>query len=392
MSKKGNFLLGAGVGLGLGLLFAPEAGDKTRAKLKAKCAELYEKVKKANQIWGIRDYELAKKFIDIPDDFEVPSKPQVRKHDVGVEFESDSGIYSPLPEEYEKSFTSMNNSGIAWVNQIGSKLYYVKSVNGKNIRLSGENIYDLYEKVKKANQIWGIRDYSRASQYIKIPKDFKIPKKQKNEIILDSEIDESIYDPLPLDQLSKFNPNPNNKTGIAWVNKIGNKWNYQRQRNGKSVRISDSDIVKLHKKVIDNDQIWGIIDIDKAQKVIKTNSIDDESPSKSVKLVKNSKVTVNYIEKSINKFEILIKGIIKNKDLVDILIRLESFNDNINRIITTSLNNEEYDLFIELEINKQSLHSFEEKIEDLGWKLIIIFIFFSLKSVSVIVHTCFIGY
>jgi len=45
MSKKGNFLLGAGVGLGLGLLFAPEAGDKTRAKLKAKCAELYEKVK-----------------------------------------------------------------------------------------------------------------------------------------------------------------------------------------------------------------------------------------------------------------------------------------------------------------------------------------------------------
>ena len=60
---------------------------------------------------------------------------------------------------------------------------------------------------------------------------------------------------------------------------------------------------------------------------------------------------------------------LKNKDLVDILIRLESFNDNINRIITTSLNNEEYDLFIELEINKQSLHSFEEKIEDLGWKI-----------------------
>ena len=44
------------------------------------------------------------------------------------------------------------------------------------------------------------------------------------------------------------------------------------------MRISDSDIVKLHKKVIDNDQIWGIIDIDKAKKVIKTNSIDNKKP------------------------------------------------------------------------------------------------------------------
>ena len=331
--------------------------------------DLYEKVKKANQIWGIRDYELAKKFIAFPDDFEVPSKPQVRKHDVDVEIELDSGIYSPLPEEYEQSFTSMNNSGIAWVNQIGSKLYYVKSINGRNIRLSGDNIYDLYEKVKKANQIWGIRDYSRASQYIKIPKDFEIPKKQKKEIIQDTEIDESIYDPLPLDQLSKFNPNPNNKTGIAWVNKVGNTWHYQRQKNGKSVRISDSDIVKLHKKVIDNGQIWGIIDIDKAHKVIKTNSIDDEKPSKPVKQVKTSKVTVNYIGKSINKIEIFIKGIIKNKDLVDILVRLDLFKGNINRIITTSPNKEEYEIFIELEINKKLIDLFEEKIKDLGWKI-----------------------
>ena len=331
--------------------------------------ELYKKVINNNLIWGIRDYELAKKFIDFPDDFEIPSKPQVRKHDVDVEIELDSGIYSPLPEEYEQSFTSMNNSGIAWVNQIGSKLYYVKSVNGRNIRLSGDNIYDLYEKVKKANQIWGIRDYSRANQYIKIPKDFEIPKKQKKEIIQDTEIDESIYDPLPLDQLSKFNPNPNNKTGIAWVNKVGNTWHYQRQKNGKSVRISDSDIVKLHKKVIDNGQIWGIIDIDKAHKVIKTNSIDDEKPSKPVKQVKTSKVTVNYIGKSINKIEIFIKGIIKNKDLVDILVRLDLFKGNINRIITTSPNKEEYEIFIELEINKKLIDLFEEKIKDLGWKI-----------------------
>ena len=153
------------------------------------------------------------------------------------------------------------------------------------------------------------------------------------------------------------------------MNKVGNTWHYQRQKNGKSVRISDPDIVKLHKKVIDNGQIWGIIDIDKAHKVIKTNSIDDEKPSKPVKQVKTSKVTVNYIEKSINKIEIFIKGIIKNKDLVDILVRLELFKGNINRIITTSPNKEEYEIFIELEINKKLIDLFEEKIKDLEWKI-----------------------
>ena len=45
MSKKGNFLLGLGAGLGLGFLFAPKSGDETREILKNKCVELLEKVK-----------------------------------------------------------------------------------------------------------------------------------------------------------------------------------------------------------------------------------------------------------------------------------------------------------------------------------------------------------
>lgn len=45
MGKKGNFLLGAGLGLGLGMLFAPQSGDKTRKELKNKLNELLEKVK-----------------------------------------------------------------------------------------------------------------------------------------------------------------------------------------------------------------------------------------------------------------------------------------------------------------------------------------------------------
>ena len=48
MSKKsgiGKFLLGAGIGVGLGILFAPKSGKETRADLKKKMDELIEKAK-----------------------------------------------------------------------------------------------------------------------------------------------------------------------------------------------------------------------------------------------------------------------------------------------------------------------------------------------------------
>ena len=55
MSKKnglGMFVLGAAVGAGLGVLFAPKKGSETRAELKVKLNELAEKAKnmKANDV------------------------------------------------------------------------------------------------------------------------------------------------------------------------------------------------------------------------------------------------------------------------------------------------------------------------------------------------------
>jgi hypothetical protein len=48
MSKKrngfGKLLLGAGIGAGLGLLFAPKAGKETRKELKAKLDEMLNKI------------------------------------------------------------------------------------------------------------------------------------------------------------------------------------------------------------------------------------------------------------------------------------------------------------------------------------------------------------
>lgn len=49
MSKKkgfGKFLVGAAIGAGLGVLFAPKKGSETRKELKAKIDELFDNVKK----------------------------------------------------------------------------------------------------------------------------------------------------------------------------------------------------------------------------------------------------------------------------------------------------------------------------------------------------------
>ena len=49
MSKKGNglgkLLAGVGIGVGLGMLFAPEKGEVTRKKLKNKLNDMYNKVR-----------------------------------------------------------------------------------------------------------------------------------------------------------------------------------------------------------------------------------------------------------------------------------------------------------------------------------------------------------
>lgn len=44
-SGFGKFLLGAGIGVGLGILFAPKSGKETRQELKAKMDDLVEKAK-----------------------------------------------------------------------------------------------------------------------------------------------------------------------------------------------------------------------------------------------------------------------------------------------------------------------------------------------------------
>ena len=330
--------------------------------------ELYDKVKGRNLVWGIRDYDNARKFIDIPDDFEIPSEPAHGAVEENIPTEIDPGIYAPLPKEFLIKFnpSQTNRTGIAWVNQVGKKWIYTRSIDGKSVVVKADTVYELYDKVKGRNLVWGIRDYDKAGKFIDVPKDFVVPKYVDEPV----EVSSDILAPLPDEYLSLFNTNQQNRTGIAWVNRIGKKWVYQRKVNGIPIKFSDGDIYKLHEVVIKNNHIWGIVDYDKAKSIIDNNlNFEESTPQITASMPSNkSSVLVTYIEMPLNELDVIIKGSIKNTELINTLNKLSLFEKNIKRMITTSINSE-IDLFIEFELNKYLKNSFEEKIRELGWNI-----------------------
>ena len=430
---------------------------------------LYKKVKNANHIWGIRDYSRARNIINIPEDFEIPKKEKITDKSKNIPNIIDHDIYAPLPEELNFTFNSAqpNKTGIAWVNKSGSNWRYSRQLNGKPVEVIDENIYELHKKVKNLGLDWGIRDYDKAKMIIRIPKNYKPTYLEKES----EPINTDIYAPLPNRYMWSFNPKQENKSGIAWVNRIGNKWVYQRNVNGKTILLKDSDIKKLHEIVIKNNHIWGIINYEKAKKVIE-NEINDEledefkitpiyvfnnkiiaplsdkfnppetetgiawvdisasnfiysrikngqrkefgdtdlnrlfnkvifeglewgiidykkaskyinipkdfSPEKYnenrennntiIKNTSSNNIFVNYLKIDENNINIIIRGIIKNNEFIDILNKLKSFENNFKRIITNSFENGT-DIFIELNLNSALLKDFEEVITEFNWKI-----------------------
>lgn len=299
--------------------------------------ELYRKVKSKNQVWGIRDYDNASKYIEIPEN----SKK-------GKVTEIDPKIYAPLKERYMKNFRKENETGIAWVNKSGNNYIYTRNVNGKINTFSDPDIYELYHKVKSKNQVWGIRDYRKASKIIDIPES----------LIEDDEAETGFYSQLPEKYLKNCDET---NTGIAWVNKINEKWIYNLKIKDKIIRLTDTDVNRLHEKVLNNNGIWGITDLKKAKKTVE-NKVPEN------KKVKSSNINVNFIQKTKSKYDVIIKGTIRSNQLFKILKQLEEYENSVRRIMTTTIRND-VDLFIEMEMNLKSKKDFEEKNKEYGWKI-----------------------
>ena len=81
----GKFILGAGIGAGIALLFAPQEGSKTRRELKIKIEELLEKAKqidvedvKADVIQRVEELRMQVKDLDKEKALEI-AKSQAKK-------------------------------------------------------------------------------------------------------------------------------------------------------------------------------------------------------------------------------------------------------------------------------------------------------------------------
>ena len=154
-----------------------------------------------------------------------------------------------------------------------------------------------------------------------------------------------------------------NKTGIAWGNRIGNNWIYQRQVNTKSIRIKDPDIRNLHKKVIANNYVWGIRNLELAKQVIENIHITSK-PTKPQK--EGINVTLKRTDKT--KFQASIKGLIKPENVRKILNDLKFFEFDMEQMQTNNINGKTEILLI-YNLDISLIPSFENTVKKLGWDM-----------------------
>ena len=276
----------------------------------------------------------------------------------------------PLPKKFEDNFTTPSKTGFAWVNKSWNKWSYNRNINKKPISITSENINELFEEVCKNKLTWGVRDENKALKSLNMNKDVSseqnpdipqnIPEKYKYILNL---LPENYKDILkPLDNKFKDNFNTPSKTGFAWVEKPNFIWTFSRGIDGDQKYLSNENIFILYDEIMENNFGWGVRDYDKAVSVIK-NELNKIPSIKSPQKPKND-MLITYLSRDGNNINIMIKGLIKENELFSYLSNLKEFEHSITRILTNKFNNK-IDILIELDLDKNLLFSFENKMKKL---------------------------
>ena len=322
--------------------------------------ELYNEVKKQGFIWGLRNLENAKitlKQCEIPDIY-TDNDEDIFKH-----------ILNPIAPEYNKRFKKPTSSGFAWVKKSKNSWKYNNKLLGEYIQ--NINLYYLYLDVKEKNLPWGVRDLEKAKKSLA---QCGKPEMVTENTVNTSEFEEDylfehILDPIPREYLKRFKKP--NSSGIAWVKKISNDtWWYNNPKD--DALIYESNIYTLYLEVKKQNLPWGVRDLEKAKKSLaqcgKPNIQPKIPTEKEIPNTENSEVNCICLEGN-DHIKIIIDGLIENDNFLNTLYKFKSYENNIKKIVSDR-HTQYTELFIELELEKNRLSSFKDKISMFGWKII----------------------
>lgn len=134
--------------------------------------------------------------------------------------------------------------------------------------------------------------------------------------------------------------------------------------------LLDNDLIET----IEEEKIYKLKDENTVRDFLKKVSEDEDEEI----IIKNEQKTqniedtsnlMNYFisNKTEDEFEIIVKGIVENKNLFNILKDLEIFDASLKRIVTYKIEDNETEILFELKSKIENLKIILEKLEKLNW-------------------------
>lgn len=166
--------------------------------------------------------------------------------------------------------------------------------------------------------------------------------------------------PFKKEDLNDYFPEPLILTGTIWDLQDANLISYD--DSTKKYTIKDESIIRpfLNKYLIEEDDEIKI-NIDKVEDVEEVKV--DVEPTEIIE----SNIQYFISDKTLDSFEIIAKGSIKNSELFDTIAELKVIENSLKRIMSYKKDDMNTEIIIELQNNLINLDETEKQIKKLGW-------------------------